>query len=571
MSQKIVLLDNSYFNFYRYFATSKWWKFRSKLKGTVEVPEFMESLDSQYLKNLTKLSKLTGVNIADFYCIRDSDRSTIWRNEIYGGYKSDRQVDTTGTLCQIFRHLNGKFESYFKHVIRLDRLEADDIIAVTTKIFSELGHEVTVISGDADFVQLLDYPGVKLLDASGKEKRVKDPRGYLRKKIIGGDPSDNIGPCKYPWTNASDNLPSDFALGFLINSVLIDFDYIPRVYQNLIVVELCRQGIIDIRELDQDYNPKDIQLGLCCINTQLEDCCCSKKPIMATIEKKGINYLYGIVEQNMRDLIRMIEWNHANGLRVLRISSGLVPHKSNKRVDFGSMNRFQPLFDEIGVTARRYKQRLTFHPGQYNVVGSPNVEAYENTILDLDYHAEVLDRIGCDQDGVMVVHGGGLYGESKETNYDRWVKGFDRLPERVRRRLVLENDEKSYNIEDCLRISDRTGIPVVFDTHHHECYIKTHPDETLKPGGEYIKQILSTWGIIKPKFHVSEQGPGKCGHHSDYIETIPDYLLEIPEKYDTCIDIMIEAKAKERAIMKLYEKYDALNPFLVENDCNVPK
>lgn len=88
-----------------------------------------------------------------------------------------------------------------------------------------------------------------------------------------------------------------------------------------------------------------------------------------------------------------------------------------------------------------------------------------------------------------------------------------------------------------------------------------HPDETLKPESEYIEEILNSWERrgIKPKFHVSEQGSGRCGHHSDYIEVIPDFLLEIPVKYGVEIDILIEAKAKEKAIFKLYSKYPFLN------------
>jgi len=91
---------------------------------------------------------------------------------------------------------------------------------------------------------------------------------------------------------------------------------------------------------------------------------------------------------------------------------------------------------------------------------------------------------------------------------------------------------------------------------HYDCYNIIHPNEKLDTPDNYIPEILKTWKRrnIKPKFHVSEQGSGKCGHHSDYIETIPDYLLEIPKKYNTNIDIMIEAKMKEKAIFKLYEK-----------------
>ena len=76
-----------------------------------------------------------------------------------------------------------------------------------------------------------------------------------------------------------------------------------------------------------------------------------------------------------------------------------------------------------------------------------------------------------------------------------------------------------------------------------------------------MEDILKTWTKrnIKPKFHISEQGSGKIGHHSDYIEIIPNYLLEIPKKYKINIDIMIEAKKKEQAIFKLYRKYPILN------------
>ena len=113
-------------------------------------------------------------------------------------------------------------------------------------------------------------------------------------------------------------------------------------------------------------------------------------------------------------------------------------------------------------------------------------------------------------------------------------------------------------------MSRRINIPVVFDTHHFECYKILHPDEEFLEPEMYIQAILETWERrdIKPKFHVSEQGSGKCGHHSDFIKVLPTYLLEIPEIYGIPIDIMIEAKMKEQAIFKLYEKY----PYI---DCKI--
>ena len=172
----------------------------------------------------------------------------------------------------------------------------------------------------------------------------------------------------------------------------------------------------------------------------------------------------------------------------------------------------------------------------------------------------MLDLMELDENSVMVIHGGGVY-KNKEETIKRWCDNYLKLPENIKKRLVLENCERNFSIVDCLKISNTVNVPIVFDTHHYTCYNQLHPDEKFEKPEYYISLILNTWKDrnIKPKFHVSEQGKGKCGHHSDYVENLPEYLLEIPIKYNTDIDIMIEAKKKEKAIKKLYEKYPYLN------------
>ncbi len=310
---------------------------------------------------------------------------------------------------------------------------------------------------------------------------------------------------------------------------------------------------------------KPIQLGLCCLNTvlrqQIPSVFASRKMIMRTIREKGIFALKQRILLNLSDLLKMIEWNEQNGIKVFRLSSEAFPHKSNPRIENYTFDFAMESLKKIGELANKYGQRLTMHPGQFNCIASPSENTFKNTISDLSYQATFLDLLGTGKDSVMVIHGGGLYGD-KEKAKQRWCENFYKLPKNVQNRLVLENCEKIFNIEDCLEISEKINIPVVFDTHHYTCYNLMHPDEKLKDASYYIPLILKTWERrgIKPKFHVSEQGSGRCGHHSQYIETIPDYLLEIPEKYGINIDIMIEAKMKEQAIFKLYKKY----PFL---DC----
>ena len=309
---------------------------------------------------------------------------------------------------------------------------------------------------------------------------------------------------------------------------------------------------------------RDIQLGLCCQNIELKNLKPSifpaRKMIVRTVLEKGLDALKEKIILNLQDTLKLIEWNEENGIKVFRLSSELFPHKSNKMIEDYSFDFALDLLKQIGDKAKQYNQRLTFHPGQYNVVGSPNKKTFDQTILDLKYHADVLDLMGTDENSVMVVHGGGLYGDKEKTK-KRWCEQFKLLPENVQKRLVLENCEKCFSVRDCLDISKEINIPVVFDTHHYSCYSILHPDETQDPAEDYIEEILGTWTKrgIKPKFHVSEQGAGKCGHHSDYIEELPEYLLNIPEKYGIKIDIMIEAKMKEKAIKKLYDKYPQLN------------
>jgi UV DNA damage endonuclease len=309
---------------------------------------------------------------------------------------------------------------------------------------------------------------------------------------------------------------------------------------------------------------KPVQLGLCCLNTilrkQKPPVFASRKMIIRTVQEKGIDALKEKIIQNLKDVLTMMDWNEENGIKVFRLSSELFPHKSNPKVENYDFDFAKDLLKQIGEKSKKYNQRLTFHPGQYNVIGTPSEKAFKQTIADLSYHADVLDLIGAGDNSVMVIHGGGVYGDKEET-MKRWCKQYKMLPEKVRKRLVLENCEKCFSIKDCLKISDKVNIPVVFDTHHFECYKLLHPNEIFKTPYYYIPLILYTWNRrnIKPKFHVSEQGSGRCGHHSDYIEEIPKYLLEIPERYKQNIDIMIEAKMKEQSIFKLYEKYPFLN------------
>ena len=153
---------------------------------------------------------------------------------------------------------------------------------------------------------------------------------------------------------------------------------------------------------------RPIQLGLCCLNTELRaekpSVFASRTVILKTLADKGVDFLKEKILQNLRDVLTIMDWNEENGIKVYRLSSEMFPHKSNPKAEDYTFDFAKDLLKQIGDKARLYNQRLTFHPGQFNILGSPHEKVLLNTITDLDYHASVLDLMGMDQNSVMVIH-----------------------------------------------------------------------------------------------------------------------------------------------------------------------
>ena len=203
-----------------------------------------------------------------------------------------------------------------------------------------------------------------------------------------------------------------------------------------------------------------MSLGLCCLNTELrnppkkdgkrqEPIFASRTCRIATMKEKGIEYLKELCMQNLEDLKKMLKWNKEHGIHVFRLSSEMFPHMSNPEMflfdeengrEYFKMEWAKSKLQEIGVLAKSLGIRLTFHPGQFNQVGAKDEKVFIKTKVDLDWQARVLEMLGTDNP-VMVVHGGGTYGNKAET-IKRWEKNYHRLPDVVKRFLVLENCEK---------------------------------------------------------------------------------------------------------------------------------
>lgn len=319
---------------------------------------------------------------------------------------------------------------------------------------------------------------------------------------------------------------------------------------------------------------ENFNFGYACICTELRN---QSPPIfssrtvrLATYQSKGLDYIKKLAIQNLHDLLTMLKWNVQNNIYFMRMSSEMFPFASHAEygysIDF-AINELR----EIGNYAKQHNIRLTMHPGQYNVLSSPDENVVKNTILDLNHHCKIMDLMELDQHSVMIIHGGGVYG-NKEKSLQRLENNILLLPENTRNRLVLENCEMAYNVENLLPISKKLKIPIVIDFHHNEIYPSSLPIQ------EYFDEIFHIWNVrnIKPKVHVSNSVPGitiqdsKTARrkHSDYIQFLhtPLYKITFP------IDIMLECKMKEQSIFKLKnQSYIFKNPKICDDEtecCN---
>lgn len=301
-----------------------------------------------------------------------------------------------------------------------------------------------------------------------------------------------------------------------------------------------------------DFNiPENFNLGYACINTVLrkKNIFCSRTCRLATLEKKGIEYAKELAIQNINDLQKILEWNLQNNIFFFRISSDLCPFASHEKYGY-SLEFADKQLKDIGDYAKQHNMRLTLHPSQFNVLSSPHQNVIDNTIRDLSYQCEILDRMGLDQASVIILHGGGVYG-NKTTALQRLSDNIEKLPDNIRNRIVLENCEMSYNIDDLLPISEKLNVPITLDYHHDAIF------NSSQPAHFYHERVFNVWlqKNIKPKVHISNSVDGvldtdtktKRRKHSDLINHFYDSMLKI----DIDIDVMIEAKLKEQAIFHL--------------------
>lgn len=304
-----------------------------------------------------------------------------------------------------------------------------------------------------------------------------------------------------------------------------------------------------------------MELGYACINMTLSEntpkITTNRSMIKKTFQAKGLEYAGELGLKNAKDLLHILKWNKENGITFFRLSSDFFPWASNyKFEELPQFNSIKAELEKSGKFAIDNGIRITSHPGPFNVLVSPREHVVENTITDLEIHGRVFDLMGLSQTpyNKLNIHCNGVYGD-KISAMDRFCNNFKRLSPSVQSRLTVENDDKAsmYSVKDLMYIHERIGIPIVFDYHHHKFNTGGLSEE------EALKLAMSTWPDgIKPAVHYSES---KALHEeNDKIkpQAHSDYINELPNLYGMDVAVMVEAKAKELAILPFINKVSKL-------------
>lgn len=267
-------------------------------------------------------------------------------------------------------------------------------------------------------------------------------------------------------------------------------------------------------------------------------------------EASRLEKLHSVTEQNLRNTLRILHYNIAHEIEVYRMSSSLIPLAAHPEVEWDYISPFKDLFLEIGTLVKKHEMRVSFHPGQFTLFTSPQEHVTKNAIVDMTYHYNMLEAMGLHHDSTMNIHIGGAYGD-KEAALQRFEQNFPKLDPEIRKRTTLENDDRTYTAEETLKVCEQHGNPFVFDYHHHWA----NPGDTEFE--ELLPRIFATWnhlGIV-PKFHLSSpKSESLIRAHADYVDidfAIP--FIRALKDYGHSADIMIEAKAKDKAAIKIVE------------------
>lgn len=291
-----------------------------------------------------------------------------------------------------------------------------------------------------------------------------------------------------------------------------------------------------------------MKFGYACLNmtTELSFKTCRLK----TAQIEGIPKLKELTLTNLQLILDNINWSIYQGIYFYRFTSNVVPFATHDMITTDLQWEWYNDEDILGITSRikdvvlNNNFRLSVHPAQYSPLNTPREDVLQRTFDDFEYHDRLLNLMGGTD---MITHVGGMYGD-KETAKISFINNYFKLSDSIRGKLRLENDDKTFTVEDVLEINKVCDVPICLDIHHHNC------NPSVLDIRELFPEIMKTWeGIGIPKTHISSGKTHKTDRtHADYVEREDiEEFIDIIGNYD--VDIMFESKLKELSVLNVID------------------
>ena len=300
-----------------------------------------------------------------------------------------------------------------------------------------------------------------------------------------------------------------------------------------------------------------MKIGYPCINRSL-DCKGDRTFRLKSYSEERFRWT---VENNLNCLQRILQFNKQHGILFFRITSDLIPFASHPVCTFPWQKTYRSTFEKLGDFIKKSQMRISMHPDQFIVLNSLRTDVVEHSIAELMYHAKILDLLRLDSSAKIQLHLGGMYGDIAKS-MQRFIDVYSSLDQSVKKRLVIENDDRSYRISDCFTVNKKIDIPVLFDYFHH-CLL--HRDEAVP---DVLVDVSATWsrddGI--PMVDYSSQKPHeKPGRHTDHIN-LKDFRKFLNDTKSFDFDVMLEIKDKEKSALEAIALLSADKRFIQINN-----
>lgn len=294
-----------------------------------------------------------------------------------------------------------------------------------------------------------------------------------------------------------------------------------------------------------------MKIGYPCINQSL-----GKKTISTfRISSYSEERLIKAVIHNLEVFKEILDYNIQHNFLFFRISSEIIPFASHPICKFDWENYFKKDLLCIGQFAKENKIRISMHPDQFVILNSANMEVVKNGIREINYQAAFLNAMELDYSAKIQIHVGGTYND-KISSSDRFIKNYNTLlSDEARSRLVIENDDYRFSLKDCLKIHDKTNVPVLLDVFHHECM---NDGRSIR---DAVRSANNTWkksrdGVMMMDYSSQEPNFRKGKHASTLDEMkFKNFILST---IDCSYDLMLEIKDKEKSATRARQILDQL-------------